>query len=319
MPVQDAKAGKGTAAKPTATAPETQQQSDNDVSQAIKDAEPKGLAEVPKAPIEPHGATRGGYATDLGTGFEDFTQDDVAVPFVSILQKGSPQVEDENPKQVKGAKAGMLYNNVTGELYDGKAGIHVVPVHRVRNFIEWIPKDDGGGLVNVFDPSAPEVAEALKKAGKKFGKIKIGDNNDLVETVSVFCLIAKPDNSTQRVIISFASSQLAGFKKWMTTAQSIQIPAADGSDRMVVPPMFSHLYKLTTFFFQKKENTWYKWLASFALGEPSPNAEASRLAEGTPLYEAAREFRAMVVSGRAQADFQTAQQEPEAAEAEYDM
>lgn len=291
-----------------------------DLNAGILDAEGKGLATVEKNAVEPHGATRGAYATDdLGTGFEDFTQDDVAVPFVSILQKNSPQVEEENPKYVKGAKASMLYNNVTGKLYDGKAGIIVIPVHRVRHFIEWIPKDDGGGLVNVFDPSAPEVQAVLKKAGKKFGKLKIGDNNDLVETVSVFTLIVNPDNTTERVIISFASSQLAGFKKWMTTAQSIQIPANDGTDRMKIPPMFSHLYKLTTFFFQKKENTWYKWLASFAYGEPTPNAEASRLAEGSALYEAAREFRAMVMAGHAVADFKSAEQEAEGVEAEYEM
>jgi hypothetical protein len=286
----------------------------------IAAAEPKGVAKVEAKPLEAHGATRGHFtaADDLGTGFEDFTQDDVAVPFLGILQKGSPQVEEDNPKYIKGAKPSMLFNTVSNKLYDGKAGIVVVPVHRIRSFIEWIPKDDGGGLVNVFDPSAPEVLAVLAKAGKKFGKLKIGDNNDLVETLSVFLLIAAPDGTTERASVSFASSQIAGYKKWMTMATSIQVPAPDGSGRMVVPPMFSHAYRLSTFFFQKKEYTWYKWAATFGLGDP-PSAEASNLAEDSPLYLAAKEFRAMILSGQAQADFQSATQDAETVEAEYEM
>lgn len=303
-----------------ATKVESQQESDNALNETIRDAGPKGLATVdPARKIEAHGATRArsGYdVADIGTGFEDFTQDDVAVPFLAILQKGSPQVEEDNPKRLEGAKASMLMNTVSQQLYDGKAGVTVIPVHRTRTFIEWIPKDDGGGLVNVFQPDDPAVLGVLKKAGRKFGKLKIGDNNDLVETFNVFALLVHPDRHTERVIISFASSQIGGYKKWMTMAQSIQIPAPDDPTRMVVPPMFSHLYRLTTFFFQKKENTWYKWAAAFANGD----AEKSRLAETDPLFEQAKQFRALILSGAAQVNYESAVQEHgDAEEAQYEM
>lgn len=307
------------------TKTETQQQSDNDVSQALKDgitgAEPKTLATIDKAPIEAHGATRPGIVAgfdvgDVGTGFEDFTQNDVAVPFIAILQKGSPQVEEDNPKYITGAKPGMFFNTVTNEIFSGKEGIVVIPVHRVRSFIEWIPKDDGGGLVNVFEPDAPEVGAVLAKAGRKFGKLKIGDNNDLVETFSVFCLLDKGDGRTERVIVSFASSQIGGYKKWMTAAQSIQIQDEE-TGKMKVPPMFSHRYRLTTFFFQKREFTWYKYLAAFA----DSTAEASRLGKESELFEQAKEFRAMVMSGRAQIAYESAVQDAGegAGESEYEM
>jgi hypothetical protein len=286
------------------------------------DAEPRALARTNNGPkgVEVHGATRGTYqrGDDVGTGFEDFTQDDLAVPFIALLQKGSPQVEEDNPKRIEGAKGSMFMNTVTQKLWDGKAGIVVIPVHRTRSFIEWIPKDDGGGLVNVFQPDAPEVRAVLAKAGKKFGKLKIGDNNDLAETFNVFCLLVGPDGkSTERVVISFASSQIGGYKKWMTMAQSIQVPSKEDPDRMVNPPMFSHLYRLTSFFFQKKEHTWYKMQATFAYGD----AEKSNLPEGSPLFEAAKEFRALVLSGAASANFESAVQDggDAVAEAEYEM
>lgn len=253
---------------------------------------------------------------DIGTGFEDFTSVDLAVPFVAILQKGSPQVEEDNPKYVKGAKPGMLMNTVTQELYDGKAGIRFIPVHRVRSYIEWIPKDDGGGLVNVYEPNAQPVLAALakhkKETGKTFGKVKIADNNDLVETFNVYGLIVKPDGSTQNVVLSMASSQIPMYKKWMTTAQSIKVPGADGN--MVTPPMFSHVYRLTTLFHQKKEYTWYKWNAQL----DGANHEACKLEDSDPLCQEAKQFRALLLSGAAQANFSSLQQE-EIPDAEYDM
>lgn len=258
--------------------------------------------------------TAGGYALDeVGTGFEDFTQDDFQVPFIVILQKNSPQVEEENPKYIKGAKAGTLMNTVSQELYDGKEGVAVIPVHRVRSYIEWIPKDEGGGLVNVFSPEAPEVREVLAKAGRKFGKLKIGDNNDLAETFNVFCLLVLPGGRVQRVVLGFASSQIGAYKRWMTTAQSIQRPGADGV--LSTPPLFSHRYRLRTQFFQKKEYTWHKWVATF----DGADAAACNIPAESPLFEEAKKFRALLMSGQAQADYSNVQQEHTGAESEFEM
>lgn len=242
-------------------------------------------------------------ADDVGVGFEDFTSDDVAVPFIGILQKGSPQVEEDNPKYVQGAKSGYLLNTVSNTIYDGKSGITVIPVHRVRTFIEWIPKDQGGGLVQVYQPDAPEVQRALNNAGRQYGKIKINDNNDLVETFSMFCLVVKEDGTFERAIISFSSSQISVYKRWMTMAQSINVITADG--RLIVPPMFAHKYRLSTVFTQKKDYTWYK----FAVRFEGDTAEASRLMPNDILYQAAKEFRAMVLRGAARASFDNAAQD----------
>lgn len=245
-------------------------------------------------------ATHSVYDTgDLGTGFEDLTPDDVAVPFMGILQKGSPQVEEDNPKRVEGAKAGMIFNTATGEVFPKETGITIIPIHRVRNFLEWIPKDDGGGLVNVFAPEAPEVKSVLAKAGRKFGKLKIGDGNDLVETISLFCLLVRPNGQFERVVVSFASTQIAAYKRLMTMAQAIQVQQPDG--RMETPPLFSHQYQLVTEFTQKKEHTWYRYKVAFAKG----TAEASRLAPTDPLYEQAKVFRALINQGQAKAGFET--------------
>ena len=66
------------------------------------------------------------FGDDLQQGFENMTQEDMALPFVRILGQLSPQVTDGDAKFIDGAKPGMIYNTVTSELFDGKKGIKAV-------------------------------------------------------------------------------------------------------------------------------------------------------------------------------------------------
>ena len=60
------------------------------------------------------------FGDDLDKGFENMTQQDLALPFIRILGQLSPQVTEGDAKYVSGAKHGMIYNTVTSERYDGK-------------------------------------------------------------------------------------------------------------------------------------------------------------------------------------------------------
>ena len=62
------------------------------------------------------------FGNDLQKGFENMTQDDMALPFIRILGQLSPQVTDGDSKFINGAKPGMIYNTVTSDLFDGKKG-----------------------------------------------------------------------------------------------------------------------------------------------------------------------------------------------------
>jgi hypothetical protein len=53
------------------------------------------------------------FGNDLQKGFENMTQEDMALPFVRILGQLSPQVTDGDAKYIEGAKPGMIYNTVT--------------------------------------------------------------------------------------------------------------------------------------------------------------------------------------------------------------
>ena len=83
-----------------------------------------------------------------GTGLEETTTEDFAIPFIRVLQPLSPQLQKQQGGYVEGASAGDLFNTVTGEFYDGEKGISVVPCAYSKKYIEWIPREKGGGLVN---------------------------------------------------------------------------------------------------------------------------------------------------------------------------
>ena len=60
------------------------------------------------------------FGDDLQQGFENMTQEDMALPYVRILGQLSAQVNEGDGKYIDGAKPGMIFNNVTNEIFDGK-------------------------------------------------------------------------------------------------------------------------------------------------------------------------------------------------------
>lgn len=231
---------------------------------------------------------------DVGAGFEGMSQDELAVPFLIILQKNSPQVEEGNAKYVAGAKAGSILNTVTQELYDGKEGITFVPCHREQRFIEWVPRDEGGGLVAVHEPQSQVVIEAKRAAKSRYGKMTLDNGNELAETFSVYGMLVHAEG-VDPVIIAFGSTQIKHYKRWMTRAMSIT--ARKESGERVVAPLFSHQYQLRTKTESNKKGSWFGWDIGFAGG----SAATANIPQGTDLYEIAKGFRSAVTSGTVKA------------------
>ncbi len=101
------------------------------------------------------------FAADAGAGMENAGQESFAIPFLSLLQKGSPQVDEASGAALEGAKAGMFFENVTGRLFSGKDGVIIVPCSYRREFLRWGARANGGGLRGVYSPE--EVADMRTK------------------------------------------------------------------------------------------------------------------------------------------------------------
>ena len=69
------------------------------------------------------------FAEDANFGLEKMTAQDLAIPFLVLIQKTSPQIEE-----LEGCKPGMIYNTVTNKL---SKELTVLPCGYKRAFVEW--------------------------------------------------------------------------------------------------------------------------------------------------------------------------------------
>ncbi len=230
------------------------------------------------------------YGQFAGTGFEGTKPTDLAVPFLAILQSNSPQVEEQSPK---GATAGQLINTVTQSLIPGDAGVVFLPVHMDEAFVEWVPRNKGGGLVSMHAPDSDVVRKAVEaNGGSRVGKLRYGDN-DLVETHYVYGLILNDNGSDVEsfAVIAFKSTGIKPYRQFVTNMYTLK-----GR-----PPIFANRVRIKTIK-QKNEK------GSFFNFDINPLRESYRASLINPvqessLLEAAVSFREQVVNGIARADF----------------
>jgi hypothetical protein len=218
------------------------------------------------------------FTADAGAGFEDSDQKSYAIPFLSVLQSGSPQCKRAKGEYVEGAQEGMFFNSVSQELFDGKEGVVLLPCHYTRTFNEWTPRDSGGGLVAVHDAATGEAMLADCSKGPK-GEDILPNGHILADTRNHYVLIIKPDGSYEPAFMPLGSTQIKKSKRWMTLMNNIRIGGQ-------IAPMFSQLYRFTTVPESNDKGDWFG--VDFKhIGAVSDIAH----------YTAAKQFREMVRSG----------------------
>lgn len=173
------------------------------------------------------------YEDAVGEGFEDTSKDDYAIPFVKLLQKMSPEVDDSDGAYIEGAKPGMFLNTATGEL---TPDVEAIPCFYRRAMVEWRHRDDGGGFVGQHEPGY-EAGFTRDESGRYVTP----DGTYLADTRYFFCL--SPETG-EPFVLSFASTQIKKARAWMTRMQSLKATGKDG--RRFTLPMFANVWKLVS-------------------------------------------------------------------------
>tara|TARA_R100000935_G_scaffold58613_1_gene96566 strand:+ start:1902 stop:2651 length:750 start_codon:yes stop_codon:yes gene_type:complete len=185
-----------------------------------------------------------------GTGLEETTTEDFAIPFVRVLQPMSPQLQKQNGSYVAGASAGDLYNTVTGEAYDGEKGITIVPCAYNKKYIEWIPREKGGGLVNANHDISILSSCSRDTENRRY---YTPEGNEIVETAQFFILVLDGETA-QQAVLTFTSTQLGVARKWLTMLRMARVQNSKGES--VEAPMFAYTYKLTTTTQSNDKGSW---------------------------------------------------------------
>lgn len=244
------------------------------------------------------------FAEDAGAGMEGATSESFAIPFLSVLQKGSPQVDEASGAALEGARAGMLYENVTGRLFDGKGGVTVVPCAYRRVFLRWAPKgSQGAGFKGELLPE--RVAEMRARGqiaeldGKLYVPLEDGTVNEkrcdrISDTRNHYVLLVdEATGAWKEALLSLTSTQIKKSKMLMSALASVKVSGPNG---LFTPPTFANTVRVTTTPESNDKGTWFG--VKFELAGQVSRAE---------VYAAAKAFHASVAKGSVVAKYEDAE------------
>jgi hypothetical protein len=241
------------------------------------------------------------FAADAGAGMEGAGQESFAIPFLSVLQKGSPQVDEASGAAIEGAKAGMLFENVTGRMFPGKEGVLIVPCSYRREFLRWGARDNGGGFKGAF--TAEEVAEMRNKGqiveleGKLYAPEPDGSVNEkksdrFNDTRNHYVLILdEKTGAWAEALLSLTSTQIKKSKALMSALAAVKLKNAAG--QMFTPPTFANVVRVTTTPESNDKGTWF-----------GVKFELAGQVDRTEVYAAAKAFHANIAKGGVQVKYE---------------
>ncbi len=223
------------------------------------------------------------FEQDAGKGLGRLTQEDLALPFLKILGQLSPEVNKRDGKFVKGSEPGMIFNSVSGELYDGTKGISVVPCLYKLEYIEWKDRGEGSGAPVAIHSSASDIMSKTKMDANF--KDRLPNGNYIEKTANHSVLITQPTVTT--ALISMKSTQLKISRKWNSMMSGKKMKGKNG---LFTPASYSHIYRLRTTQLSNDKGTWFGW-------EVSKNGPIT----DTTLYNQAKTFSESIAKGSVRA------------------
>jgi len=185
-------------------------------------------------------------AGDMGKGTSQRPEDNT-VPLVYILQGLSPQINKRNDDYIEGAEVGDIWlRHAPSPIIKGDEGILFLPCHFWKDYVEWIPRDAGGGFAGRHHDLPREAVEV---PGSRSHKMPNG--NDLVRTANHAGYVLLPNLRPLPYVIPMKSTGLKVSGDWMMMMNNKR------DDKGKVYPSYLYKYRLTTKHRKNKEGEWY--------------------------------------------------------------
>lgn len=301
---------------------------------AVREGSNGIVAVIPDGGIEVHDITVG-----ADTGLEGVTTAERKIPIIRKLDPKSPQCKPVARGGIPGAKGGSIMNTLTNQIYDGERGLYFIGSHRSCKYVNYIKREDdgtGGGFLGVYEPEDPLVKQRQKETIEKYGDLfrklenglvpdtlPSGDKNpnagkemQLVETwyIGGVAIVPNEDGSypgeygeTFPALVPFSSTDIKAYGAWLDRTKNMKYNVrVDGRIQPTVLEMWSHVWHLSTFFFERGSQSWYKWMLRLA-SQNDDKTEAhyskSRLPASNPLFKEAEDVRKSIMAGNVEIDF----------------
>lgn len=220
------------------------------------------------------------WTQDAGAGFENVRQDDLGIPFLTIIQKMSPEVDEDSPKHIAGIKCSDVVLSTNKKAYANKdKAVDFVPCGYQKAFVEWSPREKGGGYVATHGMSI--VSQTTKN---EKGQDVLANGNIIVTTAYVMGFLADEEAEWLPVVIAMSSTQLKKARQWLNIMTSQKFTTANGGKLQL--PMYAYKYKLSTQPESNEHGTWYGW-----------KIEQGEMVSDNQLVSSAREQHKQIAGG----------------------
>jgi len=194
------------------------------------------------------------FAADAGIGVNNLGSEDLAIPFIKVLQKMSDELDD-----LDNAKAGDIYNTVTKDVIKGKDGVRVINCAYNLQYIEWDPRGTGTGAPHAIYGAGDDIPVTERGDDNK-DYVVDGNGRYLERTAQHYVLVVDEDGVTQQALLPMKSTQFKKSKQWNSAMRSLKMK--DGNGNLFTPPRFSHIWKLETVSEENKNGSWHGWQIS---------------------------------------------------------
>ena len=211
-----------------------------------------------------------------GQGMETMSSEDMQIPFLRICQALSPQLVKTDPKFIKGASAGDMFNNVTQQLWEGEEGLKIIPCAYEMKYLEFQLRESGGGFLGELDKNSPDIRQAQRTGSNEI----LPNGNELVRSAQYLVIAVDDDGVTQQMVLDMKKTQMKVAKQWNPRRAGIKIQHPTRG--LFTPPMWATVWHLTTVSESNDRGTWYNYAIAQSDVESVPQAA---VLEAKGLYE----------------------------------
>ena len=222
---------------------------------------------------------------EAGAGLENFTTEDMQIPFIRILQALSPQLNKQDSMYIKGAEQGDIFNTVSQSVYKSDQGVIVVPCFFEKKFLEFGLRSSGGGFIKELASDDRDIGLTTREGAAEM----LPSGNELVRT-------------HQHVIMAMKKTQLKVSRRWNTVKNGIRLPSGKPM------PLYGTAWSIQTIAESNDQGSWYNYKIE-RITEVTKEIETMML-EARTMYQSFRKGEIKTASAPAE-EMQSAQKDDE--------
>lgn len=176
------------------------------------------------------------------------------LPFLTIIQKGSPEFDETHVKhaeqKIEGCRPGQIV--FAPERVVVPQPLTVIPLAQAVLYTEWKPNK--GGFVG--NRSVDIVGSKDYRKGTPGTPTEHKEylgQNELIYTI-MFMVLFQHQNEWKKGMISFSATQLKAARQWSRMILGTKYPNQD-----IKPPIFAAKYQLSTVAESNAKGGWFAW------------------------------------------------------------